>query len=164
MIDYLKAVEARLPKLLQNLDNWQSKLVVYEKPMVERLWMQDGENRIYLHRIHQCSAEDAYFHTHPWPSAIRIIKGQYEMKLGINDTIASTLFMAPKSIYEMLDPNAAHSVRPITDTVLSLMVTGPVFESTEKAVSPPNVELPANMIKSLIGDFRKVYPVKYGAY
>lgn len=156
MLEYLHDVEKRLPKLLKLVDEWHGKLIVYEKPMVERLWMQDGDNRIYLHRIHSCAPDEAYYHQHSWPSAIRVVKGQYEMKIGSKDA-SSSVIMIPKSSYEMTDPKAFHSVRPLDCNVLSLMVTGPLYEGAKKVAIPANPDLPSDMANQLLADFRKFY-------
>ena len=38
--------------------------------------------RIYLHRIYPCAPGEALFHPHLWPSAMRILSGEYEMAVG----------------------------------------------------------------------------------
>ena len=162
MINYLLEVEKKLPALLKSLDGWNSKLVVYEKPMVERLWRQDGENRIYLHRIHPCSINEAYYHEHPWPSAMRVLKGSYEMRIGVADKIAGEITLSPKSCYSMSEPKQKHSVRPLETAVLSLMVTGPLYDTKKKVQIPSSPDLPIDMANMLLADFRKFYKPTYG--
>jgi hypothetical protein len=82
MLDVLSQVEQALPLLLQDEKTWQSLLVDYHSPTVERLWTAWKEYRVYLHRIHPCEREKALFHPHPWPSAMRVLNGEYEMAVG----------------------------------------------------------------------------------
>ena len=130
MLEALAAAEWRLPDLLLRPDSeWQSLDVDYEPPRVERLWrfLEDG-SRLYLHRIHPC--EIALFHPHPWPSAIKVLSGTYEMGLGSSSTAEdptefATLMLTAGSSYEMIEPNGWHYVRPIGGVPsLSLMITG----------------------------------------
>src|SRR5581483_10131554 len=76
LIDQLKVIERQLPKLFKG-NHWHSLYVDYEPPTVERLWTDVGNCRLYLHRIHPC--EKALYHAHPWPSAIKVLSGVYEM-------------------------------------------------------------------------------------
>jgi len=84
MIDKLQQIEDKLIlKLLSQPEKWQTKLVNYFPPIVERCWIQLGNYRLLLHFIHECTAEEALFHTHRWPSAMHILSGKYEMGLGL---------------------------------------------------------------------------------
>lgn len=135
MLDVLYDVEKRLEDLLLWEDGWNSIFVNYHLPFVERLWRQDGENRIYLHRILPCERKNSLFHPHPWPSAMRICQGRYKMSLGYGkgDTpppIAATLIMQPHSVYEMTSEDAWHNVVPIGMPTMSLMVTGKPWNRT----------------------------------
>ncbi len=82
MLDVLFHVEKALPQLLQDESAWNSVLVDYHPPTVERLWTAWQGYRVYLHRIHPCEHEQALFHPHPWPSAMRVLDGEYEMAVG----------------------------------------------------------------------------------
>ena len=140
MLDYLHDVEKRLPDLLHDITKWNTLLVLYERPIVERLWMQDGENRIYLHRIRPLNKEldeHAFLHRHPWPSAIKVLEGSYDMEFGIENNLTTRMVMSPGSEYEMLDPSFIHSVAPIIRPTLSLMVTGPRWTEDDMAFPPP---------------------------
>lgn len=110
-------------------DDWNS--VDYEPPRVERLWRQiEGTDaRLYLHKIHPC--ETALFHPHPWPSAIYIVSGQYEMGVGygpgeIAPPVATRLILTSGSYYVMDNVDGWHYVRPkkVSGPVISMMVTG----------------------------------------
>ncbi len=135
-----------LQELFDDEAGWQSLDVDYEPPRVERLWRPyESDHRLYLHRIHPC--EQALFHPHPWPSAILLLSGRYEMGIGYGagntpPPIAATTILAPGTMYEMLDPDGWHYVRPLGGPSLSLMVTGPRWErwspgpSTDKVLQP----------------------------
>ncbi len=153
-------VETRLPKLLESMDGWSARLLTNEKPHVERLFREDGDNRIYLHRIHKCDSDEALFHSHPWPAAMRVVQGWYKMHIGICTEIsfhnAATLIIGPGTIYEMNNVNAKHSVCPVTDTTLSLMVTGPIW-SKSKVEPKRNPDLDSVRAEKLLEDFRMYY-------
>jgi hypothetical protein len=148
MLETLHNALEQLPSLLAKAEDWNDVLVDYHPPIVERVWLQFGENRIYLHCIHPCSPEESLFHPHPWPSAMRVCSGRYEMGLGyyrppkltINrpskgerttygeaNVVLSTLVLNEGSEYEMVDPSAWHYVRPLGTTAYSIMVTGKPF-------------------------------------
>ena len=82
MLDVLAAVEQALPQLLQDENAWHSLYIDYQLPTVERLWRPWHEYRISLHRIHPCAPGEALFHPHPWPSAMHVLAGAYEMAVG----------------------------------------------------------------------------------
>jgi hypothetical protein len=129
-LQVLQRAESLLPKLLTDTNvEWTSLDVDYEPPRVERLWCQfEGRYRIYLHRIHPCFR--ALFHPHPWPSAVKVLSGAYEMGVGYGPgqalpPVAMTLMLAAGSSYEMVDPDGWHYVRPLgISPCLSVMVTG----------------------------------------
>lgn len=124
----LADIERALPQLLEDEEAWQSLDVDYEPPRVERLYRDFAGIRVYLHRIHPCARNGALFHPHPWPSAVRIIAGAYEMQVGYGSgdappPIAATMLLPAGATYEMVERDGWHSVRPIDGPVLSLMVT-----------------------------------------
>lgn len=126
MLDTLKEVETSLLNLL-NEDRWNSLLIDYEVPVVERVWTQWGQYRICLHRIHPC--QKPYFHKHPWPSAMRIVEGKYEMSVGYGKgdqepLHAAKIILTAGSTYEMVEPDGWHSVNPVAEPVMSVMVIG----------------------------------------
>ena len=136
MLEMLHEAETLLPYFLQDESQWKDLFVNYEPPFVERLWMQWGEYRIYLHRIHSCKKGEALFHPHPWPSAIKILSGEYEMLVGYGPedntpTVAMTLNLGPGTEYEMINRLGWHSVRPLAMPSMSLMVTGKPWQSIE---------------------------------
>lgn len=164
MLKRLQEIEHHLPDLLNDPEGWHSKLIDYHPPKVERLWRDFDGNRILLHRIHPCLSGGALFHPHPWPSAVVVLDGGYEMGLGQGPDEpkhpAATLLLAPGSRYEMLDPLGWHWVRPGSGPSLSLMVTGPVWQGlpapqTEGYHFPP---LAPDVITGMLNDFRYHYP------
>lgn len=131
MLNNLYKIEKLLPELLMDHKRWNSLFIDYHAPIVERLWTDVGSLRVSLHRIHSCKIEEALYHKHPWPSAMRVVEGKYEMgvshKVGDQAPVelAATLILPEGSAYEMTDPYGWHYVRPLSKTTLSLMVTGP---------------------------------------
>ncbi len=142
MLQKLFEVEEKIMKLFY--DNYdvetKSMYIDYHPPVVERVWFQYEEYRVYLHKIHKCNeSNEALFHPHPWKSAIRIIKGSYEMGVGHSATnkvppIDCKLILSEGSCYEMTEENGWHYVNPISDYVYSLMITG------ERSTRPMPVE------------------------
>lgn len=162
MLDYLHDVERRLPALLlEPINSWNGMYVSYEHPHVRRLWKQDGENRIYLHHIEACEPGQELWHKHPWPSAMRILSGQYLMELGLdtglNEQVAATLQLSAGDEYEMVNPDAMHSVRPVDGRVLSLMVTGPRYYPNDQPPRVKNDELTHYNRVALHSDFYRHY-------
>jgi len=140
MLGTLHRIEKMLPALLKDEGAWLSKKIDYSPPVVDRLYRDielDGVgHRVYLHRIYEC--ERAFFHPHPWPSAIRVIGGpgsSYEMGVGFgsNDRhdpppLAARLIVERGMEYEMCHPDGWHYVKIIGQPSVSLMVSGPVWE------------------------------------
>lgn len=122
-----------LPDMLSDIPRWKSLLINYEPPTVERVYTNlPNGNRLSLHLIQQCEKDQPFFHPHPWPSAVYIVSGLYEMNVGYGDgletpPIASTITLRAGSYYEMIDPNSWHSVRPIEFESRSIMINGPVW-------------------------------------
>lgn len=160
MLQLLAQVEQALPELLTK-DDWASLLVNDETPMVERVWRQLGENRICLHRIHPCYTP--FMHKHPWPSAMRIIEGNYKMDIGYNITllpppVAATVILTPGSSYEMTDPDGWHSVNPIDTPTLSLMVIGKPWPNSNLLKRPSKLGQLSNETKlEIINLFKQLY-------
>ena len=128
MLEQLLSAEKSLPSLLRNAD-WQSLFINYEKLFVERLWIPWNEYGLNLHIIHPCDEEESFFHPHPWASAMKIVNGIYEMKIGygsglVEPVTAITCWLNPNSYYEMTNIDSWHSVRPLGKPVMSVMLTG----------------------------------------
>lgn len=163
MLDVLAQVEAALPELLRDGDRWRSVLVDYHPPKVERLWVSWGGYRVYLHRIHPCGEGKALFHPHPWPSAMRVLEGEYEMATGfgagtVEPPEASRLILGGGSRYEMTHPDSWHFVRPLDRPTLSVMVTGKPWGREAPKSTQPLVPLSAEAVTALLTAFRGYYP------
>jgi hypothetical protein len=152
MLDILQRVENALLPMLENRSAWSSLNINYHRPFVERLWLpmkvDDQSVRVNLHLIQPCNPQDVLFHPHPWPAAMRILRGTYEMGVGVGKYGAPDVSMRivgqRGTAYEMTDPNAWHYVRPLDmSNVLSLMVTGTPWpeEIVQSNPSPPKGRL-----------------------
>lgn len=155
ILEVLIEAEKELPKLLVDSSRWNSLFVDYHAPLVERLWCDWNGHRISLHRIHPCTREEALFHPHPWPQAVHILTGHYEMGVGygkgeIKPPIAAITYLGPGAAYEMTDPNGWHYVRPIEKPVLSIMVTGKPWDrpspKSDKILLPLSEEKKTELI------------------
>jgi hypothetical protein len=129
MLAVLQRLERELPHLLEDRASWQTVRVDYREPVVERLWQRLGEYRLHLNRILPCDGEEVHFHPHPWPAAVHIVSGGYDMGLGVGEVgkappVVSRMIVVEGFRYEMTDPNAWHYVRPIGGESVSIMVTG----------------------------------------
>jgi hypothetical protein len=125
--------QRELPALIRDPSTpWQTLDVTYEDPHVERVWVQLGEYRVNLHCIHPCPV--ALRHPHPWPSAIRVLSGQYKMGIGKlgqdGDAEIATIILTADSSYEMLHPHGWHYVQPLLRPSLSVMLTGKPWLTT----------------------------------
>ena len=152
MLNALHNVIKELPRLLVD-GEWRSVHVTYHPPRVERLWVQHGECRLFLHRIYPCKEGEALFHPHPWPSAVRIVDGgAYEMGIsgeylsedyehpGMGPAWTSQhakVVLHPGCEYEMTERHGWHYVRPIDRVSDSIMITGPLYEPRVQMPSPP---------------------------
>ena len=140
MLDKLHLAEAMFPDLLKKPETWKSKYIDYSPPITERLYQDiqlEGVNyRLYLHRIHPC--ERAFFHPHPWPSAIRVLHvpgSTYEMAIGFSSNerhdpppYAAIIRAEYGFEYEMTHPDGWHYVKISGRSSASVMLTGPVWE------------------------------------
>jgi len=164
MLDLLKEAEQALPKLLQDTSRWQSLYIDYHPPYVERLWCSWQDIRIQLHKIHPCSPGEALFHPHPWPSAMLIVAGHYEMAFGFGSgdqapPFASRMLAGPGFRYEMTHQDSWHFVRPIDDFVYTIMLTGKPWKRSSPKPSAPLSELDEQQREELFAFFRKAYPL-----
>lgn len=162
MEDVFHKIEKELPRLLLNESEWQSLYIDYHPPIVERLWRKWGEYRILLHKIYPCKAEDSLFHPHPWPSAIRVLTGSYEMLVGYGKgetipPVATKMIFQDNFYYEMTDPDAWHSVRPIGSPTYSLMLTGKPWKRSSPKSDKPLHSLNEKQKEDLLDFFRMRY-------
>ena len=160
MLDTLLAAEAALPTLLTE-PGWQGVHIDYHPPHVDRVWRAWDTWRIYLHHIHPCAPGEALFHPHPWPSAMRVLDGRYEMALGYGATkppIAARVIAGPDTAYEMVDPDAWHYVRPLDGPALSIMVTGRPWDRPSPKSDHALRPMAPVAIAALLGRLRAIFP------
>ena len=129
LLGQLKRIEKILPELLKCPDEWKTIDVTYHLPRVERVYIDHGEWRVSLHCIHPCLREEALYHPHPWPSAMRVLSGIYEMGTGygkgkVLEHEVQVTELAAGSAYEMHHPDAWHDVIPLGEPCMTLMITG----------------------------------------
>ncbi len=175
MIEQLREFDAHMHAFLEGLpgggleryeeERWQSMYINYHQPYVMRLWRPWGNDlRIYLHKIYPCTRDKALLHPHPWPSAMKVVSGQYEMGVGYGagneaPKIASTLTLPAGATYEMTDPDAWHYVRPIGGPAYSLMITGRPWNRESPGSGLETRRLTDEEILSMATVFRHVYGV-----
>ena len=165
MLKELMRARRELPELLKlNLSEWNTKHVTYEYPHVQRLWRPFGDGmRVHLHIIESISPGlreknnniFPLYHTHPWPSAVMLLKGSYRMKLSQLNGRALNMVLTEGSSYEMTQPTDWHSVDPLDYEVMSLMVTGKPFADPIPGVTvPPQERLQPELAINLLEGFR----------
>lgn len=163
MLQILSQVEAALPELLRDELGWQSVVVDYHPPKVDLLWRSWEGYRVFLHRIYPCAPGEALFHPHPWPSAMRVLEGEYEMAVGfgpgmVEPPVAALVRVRGDFRYEMTHPDSWHYVRPIDRPTLSVMVTGKPWGREAHKSTRPLVPLPKDQADELLAAFRMYYP------
>lgn len=160
MLDLLTKARAEvLPGLLEDPDAWESLYIDYLPPVVERLWVQWGDNRINLHCIHRCP-DEPFFHPHPWPCAIMTVAGWQEMGVGHGPgveppPVAAKVMMGPGASYEMTEFDSWHYVKVTSEHMLSIMITGKPWD--RKMPQVPNNRLrslPTTRKDELLRSFR----------
>lgn len=173
MLKTLMRAREALPDLLNtDLSTWKSMHITYEYPHVQRLWKPFGKDaRIYLHIIESIPKEarskgaKPFLHPHPWPSAVMLLNGSYRMATRVPMTLDDLQWMVltEGSSYEMTAPNDRHLVDPIDFEVMSMMVTGPLFNPPPRtAPVPKQPELPADMAERLYAGFKSLLTLRPG--
>lgn len=162
MLELLYQAQKELPRLLQ-LEDWNSVDVTYHAPRVERVWRPWNENRISLHVIHPCNSGEDLFHPHPWPSAMKIVRGYYEMVIGYGEgieppSVACKVILTPGSYYEMTNKNGWHGVRPIENPCYTVMISGSPW-NREMPEEPKTKQgpLPPERVREILTQFRYHY-------
>jgi len=131
-----------IPCLRDNFDEvaWKSLDINYHPPRVERLWSQFGTMRLMIHKIHPVEQplltaehKQALFHPHPWPSAVFIVSGDYEMGIGYGEgtsppPVAARVTLGPGGYYTMTNKNAWHYVAPKKVPSMSIMLIDSPWE------------------------------------
>lgn len=162
LFERLVAAEAALPGLLED-DDWHSLFIDYEHPFVERLWRPWGEGRLSLHAIHPCPPEQALYHPHPWPSAMRLKGRGYRMRIGFGagmepPPVAAELVLPPETAYAMAQVDGWHTVCPEGGIAYSVMVTGAPWGRPAPKSAQPLRGLTPERIRELKEVFQGYYP------
>jgi hypothetical protein len=148
MIEELKSIikDERFKVLLNNPDIWESKDVDYTTPRVERVWIPINDKRLSLHVIHPCEDGEAYLHPHVWETAMFVlpIGGLYEHQMGFRvpnfgDEIVCKQIVEGAMYYEMMNPDGIHSVRPISQPVFTIMLSGKSIWKENSCTLPKNL-------------------------
>lgn len=166
MLKMLAAAVVELPDLLDVEEAWESLYVDYEYPYVQRLWKSFRHGRLFLHCIHPCDSGQALYHPHPWPSAMFIARGQYEMAVGygsgqIPPPVACRFLAGPGFRYEMTEPDGWHSVSPVRDVCWTVMVTGRPWERWTPRSSSPLRPLNPEERARMFEFFRDAFPARH---
>ncbi len=145
LLDKLSDVICDLPSLLYDNSIWDSIVVNLRKPHTFRVFtfLPDG-TRVSLHRFEKCDTSEAFFHTHPWPGAFKILEGSYEMKLGYSchgredcfPEDVTTIRLNAGSSYEIVDPCTWHSIAPLEKT-FTVMINEDPWSDTVRHVNCP---------------------------
>ena len=148
--------------MLTESGSWRTLDIRHCTPHVERVFRKLGELWIALHCIYPCERAEALLHPHPWPSAMRILSGRYEMGIAYGQgnempPLAATTILASGSEYEMVDPNAWHYVRPLEGPALSIMVTGAKWDRSAPKNLEPLAELSTHRRDEMLETFRQFY-------
>lgn len=163
LLPALEAARSAAPDLLRT-PVWNSMAVRYEHPFVDRLWTPfefEGQSfRLSLHHIHPCELGQAFWHPHPWPSIVLLLRGKYEMGVGYGagtsppDSVL-TCILEPGAIYEMVNPDAWHYVRPLDPQgSWSIMLSGEPWGRQMPGPKPPSaVELWSEQISRMLDEF-----------
>lgn len=142
-----------------SLDDFNSKKVTYRKPEVWRLWIQVGDYRVNLHKIFKSEIQEL-FHPHPWIMRTDIIKGTCEVGFGFGikePALSNKSIFTAGSSYEMLHPELWHYVKPTSDYVLTIMVSGkPWLSDVDYSIKPeqPQGELSQEEKEELWSEFK----------
>lgn len=168
MIDKLKQIENKLIiDLLLKPEIWHSVMIDYHTPLVERVWTQINKHRISIHFIHSCSREEALFHPHPWPSAMHVLYGSYEIGLGFGKTIDDVenicTVLVPNGglYYDMTNIDGWHYVRSTESVCATIMLTGEPWGRESTEINQPLKELSQDRKSLIIEYFLNYYKAEY---
>ena len=142
---------------------WQTLVIDRRKPITHRAWIMHGDTRICLHGFEPCQREEAFLHPHPWPSAMLVLDGSYDMHVGYaaapesrqpDDVIS--LQLAAGSTYDMSVPGAWHKVVPRT-RCYSLMINGPRWDTGPRFAPRTQGKDPGRMTSSQLNEHLIVF-------
>lgn len=171
MIELLHKIEKSLADILyRNAGNIKTMYIDYHKPYVSRIWFIDTETncRVFLHKIEPCTeSKEALYHPHPWDSAMRIVKGEYEMGVGHSETneIPKTdckLILRAGACYEMTEKHGWHYVSPVNGCAYTLMITPNKLNGREAPIEPKKTF--RKLTSKEVEDMFYVFSEEYGGF
>lgn len=135
LCEKLLEFEEILPELLTEKDAWKSINVNHQAPSVKRIWRNWQGYRINLHKLTKVDGKEEYFHSHPWPIAIRLLTGSYQMCYEFvqdEQVMTGVEIITPETPYCMENPNDKHSIKLLDNTIYSLMINGKAWASNNE--------------------------------
>lgn len=143
-----------LEKILRFGTGWKGAHVRFAKPYVNRIRFIFGDYRICLHEILPCRLDEPMWHSHPWETTFRLVKGNQEVGLGRDHdrefhgqgytlqpktgagenspAIEKVKAFNPGNIYQMDAIDDWHYVLPLDKASYSIMINGPQAEVRER--------------------------------
>ncbi len=161
MINELKSLLPYVPDFLKKEEQWGSLLINKYPPVIHRLSFKISETRtLLLHKLFNTKDEKALMHSHSWPFALKLLKGEYEMGVGFSKNREEvpksifTSFVKTGDFYEMLTPDIWHYTKPTkeTDFSCSVMLIG---ERSRERKAENNLPLSLAQKKEMFDWFKK---------
>ena len=163
----LDAAQAALPVLLSppHRDSWIGALSIQDGQELERLAIDltmDGTKYVLLlHRFQREPQELVSRHVHPWPLAVHVLEGSYQMDFGPG--AADVLELTDSNLIQAGDryviaPDVWHSVRPVSEETYSIAIR-PKADPQERRVSNPLARvqsLDTSIREALLAYFSKI--------
>jgi hypothetical protein len=129
MIEELSNLLPLIPTLLQNENAWDTLLIDKYAPVIHRAFLKLTDDRtLLLHKLFNTHHEHALMHSHSWPFACTVLRGEYEMGVGFSDDRSKPpqsifkSFIRQGDVYEMLSPDVWHYTKPTKQTEFSYSV------------------------------------------
>lgn len=163
LLEKLNDIEKLLPDFLKVEEDWCGERVVAGPHKADRVFREYNNIDVYLHRLYPCKPEDAIMHTHEGPTAIRILFGNYIMRLGHFDgasyQISSTMIAVPGFSYEMMERRSSHSVAPLTEVYSVRLLDRNSFEDHKEIEGGVSVNsLEEDDLREMLARFKTFYP------
>lgn len=166
MIDQLRTAAEFALQHIDDASRWGSLVIDRRQPHTWRVFAPFGELRICLHRFAPCEAGESFAHPHPWPSAMLVLSGVYQMSVAHSADLRSDetspvldVVLGPGSQYAMTEPGTWHQVVPRTEC-FSLMINGPRWEQPHRRAPTTSgkglTEMSATELGSHLGTFKRL--------
>lgn len=167
MLNILSSTEKYLSEWLLHPDKWASLLIDHEEPILERLWRRITFNRhpyrLCLHRLRAAHQQaESFYHNHPWPLAVKVIAGSYEMIYGFGEKPSQTtkIILKAGDAYEMIDPQMGHAIKPLVDNSLTLMLIGSSWSKSRESLTTTFKPLAPSKKDKILKLFQNFYSFK----